>query len=419
MNPKIRTIALLAVGLSLTAAACRPDPPPCPDAEVLYWHDPMYPDEHFDEPGTSPFMDMALVPVCSNSAPVDTAATATNTVRIDPVTLQNLGVRTIPVVSGTLERTVRTTATFTFDESTQRMVTLRIDGWIDTLYVSREGQRVKGGEPLARVYAPELVSTQEEYLLALRNREAMGATTEANRLVSASRRRLELFEVSAVQIRALEESGEISETVTVSSPTRGTVVRKSVVEGMHVTPGQPLFEIVDYSHLWLVVDVPEADLFWVRPGTMASIRIPGLGDGRPITGRVDFVYDDVDPALRTGRARVVVPNAGRMLKDGMYATVTLRGSQTEPSTLVPIEAVIRESDDKAVVVVALGRGQFQPRIVRVGVESDGVAQIFGDVAAGERVVANPLFLIDSEARLSGALSGLDGRSDSLYMPSMR
>lgn len=416
MNPKSITIPLL-IGLSVVATACRQEPPPCPGAEALYWHDPMYPDEHFDGPGSSPYMDMPLVPVCSAAPSRDTTG-STDIVRVEPGTLQNLGVRTVPVITGALEREVRTTGTFTFDESTQRTVTLRIVGWIDELYVNQEGQRVERGEPLARIYAPDLVSTQQEYLLALRNRAAVGETEEANRLVSASRRRLELFEVSPDQIRALEESGRISESITVFSPARGTIVRKPAVEGMHVQAGQTLFEIVDYSRLWLSIDVPEADLFWVRPGTSASIRVTGREDAPPIAGRVDFVYDEVDPALRTGRARVVVPNAAGVLKDGMYATVILRGAPTEPSTLVPTDAVIRESDDAAVVVVALGEGRFQPRRVRVGAEADGLTQIFGDVMEGERVVASAQFLIDSEARLSGALAGLGGSTDSLDMPAM-
>ena len=416
MNPKSITIPLL-IGLSVVMTACRREPPPCPGAEVLYWHDPMYPEERFDEPGPSPHMDMPLVPVCSDAAQHDTTGPQ-NVVRIEPGTLQNLGVRTVSVVTGSLEREVRTTGTFTFDESTQRTVTLRIAGWIDELYVNQEGQRVERGEPLARIYAPDLVSTQQEYLLALRNREVVGETDEANRLVSASRRRLELFEVSPDQIRALEESGRISENVTVFSPARGTVIRKPAVGGMHVQAGQTLFEIVDYSSLWLGVDVPESDLFWVRPGTSASIRVTGRDDAPPIAGRVEFVYDDVDPALRTGRARIVVPNAGGALKDGMYATVTLRGMPTEPSALVPTDAVMRESDDAAVVVVALGEGRFQPRRIRVGVEAGGLSQIFGDVIEGERVVANAQFLIDSEARLSGVLADLDGSADSLDMPEM-
>src|SRR5690606_40425764 len=165
-------------------------------------------------------------------------------------------------------------------------------------------------------YSPDLVATQQEYLLALRNRQLLGGGPEADRLVEAARTRLRLYDVSAEQVARLESTGEVQRTLTLYAPASGTVTSKSVVEGMQAMPGQPLMEIVDLGSVWVQAAVPEADLGWVRPGVRAEIVLPSA-PGEVLTGRVDYVYDTLDPALRTGTARVTVGNPGGRLKPGM------------------------------------------------------------------------------------------------------
>lgn len=367
------------------------------DGDGFVYQGGMHPEVIQDEPGQCPIcgMDLTRVPV-SGAAP--------GTVEIDPVTLQNIGVRTAPVALRTLERTLRTTGAFEPVDSARVAVSLKIGGWIEDLYVNTEGQRVRRGQPLLALYSPDLVSTQEEYLLALRNRDLLGRGPDSDRLVEAARRRLELYDVSAEQIERLAATGEVTRTLTLYAPAGGTVVEKRVVEGMQVQPGLTLMEIVDLSLLWLQADVPEQDLGWVDVGTRAVVRLESQ-PGAELRGRVDYVYDTLDQITRTGTARVTVPNPGGRLKPGMYATATLLGAPSEARPTVPSEAVVR-TGEAAVVLLAEGEGRFRPKPVRLGQEADGFVQVLDGLSGGERVVTSAQFLIDSEARLSGAIASM-------------
>ncbi|HYE58166.1 MAG TPA: efflux RND transporter periplasmic adaptor subunit [Rhodothermales bacterium] len=370
------------------------------NGDGFVYQDAMHPEVVQDTPGRCPICGMELTRV-----PVLEGAAASGTVEIDPVTLQNLGVRTEIVQVAALDRQVRTTGTFEADERTREAVSLRVSGWIEELFVNAEGQRVRRGQPLLRVYSPDLVATQQEYLLAIRNREILGGSSGSDRLVEASRRRLQLFGVTDAQIQTLARTGRVQTSVTLFAPASGTVLEKRVVEGMEVRAGETLMELADLSRLWLQVAVPEQDLGWVRPGTTARIEVPTRPDA-PMDGRVEFVYDTLDPDTRTGRARVVVPNPGSTLKAGMYATVTLVGGASGTFPVVSSDAVLRTSDE-AVVIVALGGGRFRPQRVSLGEEAGGRVQILAGLQGGEQVVTRAQFLIDSEARLSGALAALD------------
>src|SRR5690606_340568 len=197
-------------------------------------------------------------------------------------------------------------------------------GWVEQLFVDYEGARVRRGQPLLSIYSPELVATQEEYLLALRHAERLGGSADGQRLVDAARRRLAYWDVTDEQIEQLRQSGQPQKTVTLYAPASGTVVRKAVVEGQQIAPGMTLMELSDLSRLWLMVDVYEQDLAWVRPGAAAQVALP-YDPGTVLSGTVDYVYDTLDPATRTAKARVTLPNPGLRLKPGMYATVTLTG----------------------------------------------------------------------------------------------
>lgn len=350
-----------------------------------------------DEPGQCPICGMDLV-----ATPVDQVEEGV--VRIDPVTLQNIGVRTAVVSVEPLQRSVRTTGRFEANEQAFTAVSPKIEGWVEQLFVNYEGARVSKGQPLLSIYSPELVSTQEEYLLALRHAEQLGGGPDSQRLIDAARRRLSYWDISNDQIEQLEETRQLQRTLTLFSPANGTVVKKDVVEGQKITPGMTLFELADLSRIWLMVDVYEQDLAWINTGTLAKIELP-YQPGQSLSGRVDYIYDTLDPMTRTVKARLTLPNPGLDLKPGMYATVTLTGGQTQEYPVVPSEALIR-SGERSIVILSLGEGRFMPAEVRSGVESDGYVQILSGLQGGEEVVTSAQFLIDSEARLQSAVGAM-------------
>lgn len=370
------------------------------DGDGIVYQDGMHPWIVRDEPGTCPICGMDLTPVRVDE-------TSDPGVRIDPTTLQNIGVRTAPVVIEPMQRSVRTTGRMEVDEQQTAVVSPKIGGWIDELYVDFEGARVTKGQPLLEIYSPELVSTQEEYLLALRNRERMQsspAAGDADRLLEAARRRLEYWDISTEQIRRLEETGTPRKTLTLYAPATGTVVSTSAVEGRQVTAGETLMHLSNQSTLWLMVDVYEQDVSWLEVGTEAAISLP-YDPGVTITGTVSYVYDVLDPETRSAKARISIPNPGFMLKPGMYATVTLMGRNAEPAPSIPVEAVIR-SGDREIVILALGEGRFAPAPVVTGVQSGDRVQVLSGLQGGEEVVTSAQFLIDSEARLQSAVGAM-------------
>jgi RND family efflux transporter MFP subunit len=373
------------------------------DGDGIVYQDGMHPQIVQDEPGTCPICGMALTPVR-----VDGQAEE-GTVRISPATLQNTGVRTTEVAVESLARQVRTTGRFEANEQRMHAVAPKIGGWVETLHVDYEGARVQTGDPLFEIYSPELVATQEEYLTALRNARRLGQDdSDARRLVEATRRRLAYWDVTDKQINRLEETGTPQRTITFYAPAAGTVTRKNVTEGEKITAGQTLMHVTNLNALWLMVDIYEQDLSWVNVGSSARVELP-YAPGQVVTGTVDYIYDEVDSETRTARARITVPNPSRSLKPGMYATVTLEGRGADPTPVVPDVAIV-SSGERDVVIQALGEGRFRPVPVQTGLESGGRVQILSGLQGGERVVTSAQFLIDSEARLQGALSAMTDTS---------
>lgn len=421
--PRPALLAVLALGLIAVAVIgffafrgdpAAPAPPPSPDAQGLaaadldangvVYQDGMHPWIVEDAPGKCPICGMNLVPT-----PV--ASARFGGVEIDPITIQNTGVRTEIVQVATLDRTVRTTGVFEADERAREVLTIRTSGYVERLLVRSEGERVRRGQAVLELYSPELLATQQELLLALRNRTLM-QTPEADRLVEAARTRLRLFGVTDAQIARLEETGEPERTLTVHAPAGGTVTVHRLIEGQQVMAGETLLEIADLSRVWLLADVPEEDLAWVRPGVRAEVAVSG--ELEPRVGRVEFIYDRLDVSTRKGTARVSLSNPGHRLKPGMYATVTLTGGTSEPLPVVSAEAVVRTGTGAA-VLIALGDGRFRPQPVTLGTESSGQVQVLEGLTGGEMIVTSAQFLIDSEARLSDVLQAFGG-SDSTRIP---
>ncbi len=365
------------------------------NGDGIVYQSGMHPHIVEDEPGQCPICGMDL-------QPVSVSGVVEGTVEIDPVTMQNIGVRMTSVEVRAVSRGLRTTGVFEASDRAREAVSLKVGGWVEELYVNAEGDRVRAGQPLLALYSPQLVSTQEEYLLALRSRTLMG--DDGDRVVEAARRRLALFDIRAEQIQQLEATGEVQRTLTIYAPAAGTVVEKRIIEGMQVQPGMTLMEIVNLGQLWLQVDVPEPDLGWIDVGTRAVVRLESQ-PGQELTGRVEYVYDILDSGTRTGTARVTIPNPGRRIKPGMFATATLFGTPSEARPTVPTEAVIRTGDE-AVVILALGEGRFRPQPVTLGLEGEGMLQVLDGLSGTERIVTSAQFLIDSEARLAASIGAM-------------
>ena len=375
---------------------------PCPGgAQPLYWKAPMDPSYVRDAPGKSP-MGMDLVPVCPGEAGAD------GSVRISPAVVQKLGVKTAPVEQRTLSRSLRTVGRVAWDEGRVSHIHTKVQGWVEKLHVDYEGEMVEKGEPLLQVYSPELVSTQEELLIAARYREQIGTSSfsdvaEGGRaLFEATRRRLELFDIPDRDIRTLLETGRVRKTLTLYSPTRGVVTQLMVREGMEVTPNDNLYTIADLSRVWVYADVYESELPWVAVGQRAIAELSYL-PGRSFAGTVSYVYPYLDPKTRTLRVRIEFDNEDLVLKPDMYANVTIEAGARSDVVAVPEAAVIR-SGRRSLVLVALGEGRFEPRPVELGLESgDGWVEIRSGLGVGESVVTSGQFLIDSESRLRNAV----------------
>jgi len=379
----------------------------CPGgAEPLYWKAPMDPTYVRDEPGESP-MGMDLVPECPGAGGPGDAGT----VRIDPATVQNIGVRTRPVERGDLHRRIRAVGRVGVDERRVSHVHTKVQGWVEKLYVEYEGQRVERGQPLLDLYSPELVATQEELLLAARYR---GETRESpfpdvaeggQALYEATLRRLELWDIPQREIERLLATREIRKTLTLAAPTSGVVTSLGVRTGMEVGPNENLYTITDLSRIWVLADVYEFELPWVSVGQEARVELDYL-PGRTFRGDVTWMSPVLDPRTRTAEIRVELPNPDGELRPEMFASVVIRGRGSEDVLAVPSEAVIR-SGTRNVAIVALGGGRFEPREVELGLETgDGRVEVREGLAEDERVVVSSQFLIDSESRLQEVVGKL-------------
>jgi multidrug efflux pump subunit AcrA (membrane-fusion protein) len=328
-------------------------------------------------------------------------------VQVSPATVQNIGVRTAEVTVEPLRRRVRATGQFKMDERGMRTVSLKVGGWVETLHADYEGAIVEKGEPLLELYSPELVATQEEYLLALRNARRMGESSDAQRVLEATRRRLSYWDLTNGQIEEINETGEPKRTVTFYAPSSGEVMHKNVTEGQRIEPGRSLMDIADISTVWLIAEVNQQDLPWIEVGMPVDIRLVS-DPGDTQEGRVDHIYHMLDADTRTARVRITLPGGHRTLrKPGAYATVYLEARPTEATPVVPSEAVVSNGEQE-VVIQALGDGRFRPRPVTTGLETGGQVQVLSGLSGGEQIVTSAQFLIDSEARLEGAMSSMMG-----------
>ncbi|MDY6850060.1 MAG: efflux RND transporter periplasmic adaptor subunit [Thermodesulfobacteriota bacterium] len=371
------------------------------ERKIKYWVAPMDPTYIRDEPGKSP-MGMDLVPVYEDEA------AGGSVISIDPVVQQNMGVRTAPVELRDLHRTIRTVGLVAYDEPQQFSINAKIDGWIERLHVDQTGQVVKKGHPLLELYSPKLVSAQEEYLLALRNRNQLKNSSFSKiaeggeSLLEASRKRLKYWDISDRQIRDLERTGEVKKTLTLYSPFEGIVKRKMAYEGQYVKSGQELFQLADISEVWVYADIYEYELPWIKVGQKASVSLPYV-DGEDLEAQITYIYPYVEPKTRTVKARLEFENSDFELKPDMYVNVRINGQEVKNALTVPVESVIH-SGEKKTVFVALGDGRFEPRHVRTGLQNkEGYIEIKQGLLEGERIVTSAQFMFDSESKLREAI----------------
>jgi Cu(I)/Ag(I) efflux system membrane fusion protein len=363
-----------------------------PEKQPLYWYDPMKPDQHFDHPGKSPFMDMQLVPKYS-----DGDSAAAGSVRIDPTMAQNLGMRTATVELGALASGLRVPATIGWDLRQVTAVSARADGVIDKLYVRAPFEHVTAGQPLASLIAPEWNSAAQEYL-------ALGAAQSADgrALHSAAHDRLRALGMDDAQIRDLGRGGG---RIVLRAPTEGVVSTLDAREGQRLSAGMPILTINGLHTVWLDAAIPQGQAGGIVAGTSVVATVSAR-PGETFRGRVEALLPDIDATTRTQHARIVLDNPNETLAPGMFAELQLQSGGDRNVLLVPDEAVIATGMSTR-VIVAEANGRFRPVAVRTGLSSDGKTEILAGLRSGERVVVSGQFLIDSEASLSGALERME------------
>ena len=391
-------VALLVIGVGVVGywlGTRRPDAPaPVAQSErkVLYWYDPMVPQQKFEKPGKSPFMDMQLVPKYADEAERDSG-----TVSISPQVVQNLGVRTAEATKGSLEQRFEAVGSVAYNERGVVQLQARAAGFVEKLHARAPLDPVKKGQPLIEILFPEWAGAQEEYLLLKKADPA---------LADAARQRLALLGMSEREIATVEREGRPHARMTLVSPISGVIAELGVREGMTVAPGAALFRIVDLSTVWVNAEVPEAQASWLRPGAPVEARVAAY-PGAVFKGRVGAILPEVTTATRTVRSRIELANPEGRLKPGMFATLAFAGDAgAAQSVLVPSEAVIR-TGNRDVVIVALGDGRFRATEVEVASEAGGQSAIRRGISPGDRVVLSGQFLIDSEASLTATLARLE------------
>jgi Cu(I)/Ag(I) efflux system membrane fusion protein len=358
---------------------------------------PMHPQIVRDVPGSCPICGMDLV-----ERQVEAEAAEQPVVTLTSAVVQSLGVRTTRVARGNLWKYVETVGRVAYDENRLAHVHPRAEGWVETLAVRAEGDPVRSGQVLGQIYAPQILSAQVDFLIAL---DQGGQRTLPGNLDKA-RNLLRLLDVPEAVIARLERERQTTNTVPILAPIDGVVTRLGVREGMYVMPATEMYTIADLGRVWVLVDVFEHQLAWLRPRLAAEIRVPAH-PGRIWEGVVDYIYPELDPQSRTLRVRLAFANPDAALKPNMFADVVILGGPQRDALHIPREALIVTGKRES-VVKALGEGRFQPVDVVTGMKSAGEVEVLSGLAEGDQVVVSGQFLIDSEASLQASFLRMSG-----------
>jgi Cu(I)/Ag(I) efflux system membrane fusion protein len=383
-RPGIAGVALLVVIAIVGGGASAYADQACPGGKVKYYRNPM------GAPDTSPVpkkdsMNMDYIAVCE-----DEIGASPGTVKLSLDRVQRLGVRSEAVEERALARTVRAFASVQFDERRQTVVAPKFGGWIEKLLVNATGDVVSAGQPLFEVYSPELNVLQQEFMLS-HGLSGPGAADG----------RLRNLDYPKAELDRLRRGEKPARTVAVPAPAAGQVIEKMAVEGMRYQPGETLFRIVDTSTMWVLAEVYEQDLAFVKAGDMARVTVNTWPD-RPFPGRVIFIYPSVGKESRTAKLRIEVANSDGLLRADMAAAVEIE-APIGRGLAVPDSAII-DSGRRQVVLVERGEGRYEPRPVKLGARVPGYAQVLDGLKPGERVVTSATFLIDAESNLRAALA---------------
>jgi Cu(I)/Ag(I) efflux system membrane fusion protein len=403
----VGVVGAFAAGWLLSAR--RAGPPAAAAVAEARYHCPMHPSYVSDKPGDCPICGMKLVPIEDEAAATGSDVPGRVSVALSPERRQLLGIRSEEIHHGPLTRLIRTVGRVAVDERRLHHIHTKYDGYVEHLYVDFTGKYVERGDHLLSIYSPELVATQQEYLLAYNAQKRMAASGIASvaqgslDLLEAARQRLLLWDIRSEDIEALEGAGKVSRTVDLHSDVSGHVVQKLAFHGMRVTPADTLFDIADLSRVWVLADVYESDLPLVRLGMQGELTAAYL-PGRSWRGPVTYVNPTVEEKTRTVKVRIELENAGQQLKPDMFVDVNLR-ADLGTGLSVPESAVI-DSGGRKLVFLDRGEGRFDPREVELGVRAGAGFQVLSGLADGERVVTSANFLLDSESSLRSALSGM-------------
>lgn len=387
------------------------------EKKALFYRHPMNPSVTSPTPQKDE-MGMDYIPVYKEEGGAEEVP---GTVRISPEKIQKIGVKSSVVTRLSLKRIIRTVGRIAPDERRVFNISAKVGGWVEKLYVNRTDQMVSHDEPLLELYSPELVSAQEEYLLAFEAAEKVKESPypeirdNAESLLKASRQRLKYWDISEGQIKRLEKDAKITRTMTIRTPAHGSVTEKMVVEGTRIEAGEPLFKIIDHSVVWIYGELYEYELPFVKVGQKAKI-MPSYSPSEVQIGEIQHIYTHLGTIrytpeggaeVRTAKIRFELPNPEHKLKLEMYVKVELEVDVARDAVAVPDSALI-DTGVRQVVIIDKGDGRFEPRDVEVGAKAEGYYEIREGVKEGEAVVTSANFLVDSESNLKAALAGMVG-----------
>ena len=375
------------------------------EKSVLYWVAPMDPNYRRNEPGKSP-MGMDLKPVYeSDDVP---GKSGRPIVKISPEVVNNLGVRTITAVRGTISKDIHTVGYLEYNEKRINHIHTRTEGWIENLAVRAEGERVKKGQPLFEIYSPPLVVAQEEYVHALKNNNKTMIERTHERLISLG--------ISEKQITRISKELKVSKNVVFYAPQSGVLTKLGVRDSMFVKPETEILSIANLDNIWLLAEVFERQANWVKVGQIAEAILPSM-PGVIWKGKVEYIYPELDPVTRTLRVRLHFDNAEEKLMPNMYAHVTIFGKEQKDVLSIPREALIRDARQTR-VIRALGEGRFQAQEVVAGIESGDRVEIISGLNEGDKIVISSQFLIDSESSLRASIGRMQSVEGSMGDDSM-
>jgi membrane fusion protein, copper/silver efflux system len=361
------------------------------DERTTIYHCPMHPQYLSQQQGDCPICGMKLVPAYESDD-------KGNGVKIDPAMIQSIGVQTEKAAVRTLTREVRSSATVVPDERRISLITTKVMGYVEKLYVDYTGQPVIKGQPLYDVYSPDLVSAQSEYLQIFRN----SAQQDSGQILQSIRRRLLNWDITESQIADLEKRGAPEKTMTIVSQASGIVTEKMVVKGQSIEPGMQLYKVIDYSRVWVEGSIYQQDVALVSVGQRGGFELDYY-PGEQFSGKVTYIAPELNMESRTLKVRLELANTSDMrIKPGMNASLTIHAAVKKQSVTVPDQAIIH-SGLRTLVVVAKGGGYFEPREVKTGRTAGGYAEVLSGVTEGEDIVVSSQFLIDSESNLRAAV----------------